>query len=105
MDGFIRLVGPNQAAEIFGIRLVGINVENGKKLLATLLLIAIVFLLKQVIRLAANLVLRHFHGEQAEFWIRQVIQLITGFLLLLGFASIWFDDPARLATSLPSQVG
>jgi len=100
MDDIIRLVGPSRAVEIFGIRLVGVNAENGKKLLMSLLLIAVIFLLRWAIRRGTNLVLRRHPNEQTEFWARQTIQLITAFLLLLGLASIWFDDPTRLATAL-----
>ncbi|WDT76381.1 MAG: hypothetical protein MPW16_04025 [Candidatus Manganitrophus sp.] len=37
MENFIRLVGPNRAVEIFGVKLVGVNAENAKKLLFSLL--------------------------------------------------------------------
>jgi small-conductance mechanosensitive channel len=100
MDEIIRLVGPNRAVEIFGIRLVGINAENGKKLLMTLLLFALIWGVRRIIRHGSKLALRHLSGEQAEFWARQATHLITAFLLLLGLASIWFDDPTRLATAL-----
>jgi len=39
----------------------------------------------------------HEHGY---FWGRQAIRVITAALLVLGFLSIWFDDPARLTTVL-----
>lgn len=50
MEDLIRLVGPAQAVEIFGIRLVGATVENGKKLLFTLIFIAVVLLLRALLR-------------------------------------------------------
>ncbi|WP_434150392.1 mechanosensitive ion channel family protein [Methylocaldum gracile subsp. desertum] len=100
MDEIIRLVGPSRAVEIFGIRLVGINAENGKKLLMSLLLIAMIFLLRWAIRQGSKFIFRRRPDEQTEFWARQTIQLITAFLLLLGLASIWFNDPTRLATAL-----
>ena len=40
MEEMIRLVGPERAVELFGVRLVGLNAENGKKLLFTLVFIA-----------------------------------------------------------------
>lgn len=100
MDGIIRLVGPAQALEIFGIRLVGFNAENARKLLMTLLLFLLIWGVRWVIRQGAKFALRHLSGEQAEFWARQATHLITAALLLLGLASIWFDDPTRLATAL-----
>ena len=36
MDGVIRLVGPEQAVELFGIRLVGVNADTAKKAYFTL---------------------------------------------------------------------
>ncbi|MBA2723159.1 MAG: mechanosensitive ion channel protein MscS, partial [Methylibium sp.] len=39
MEDWIRLVGETQALELFGIRLVGLNADNGKKLLFTLVFI------------------------------------------------------------------
>jgi hypothetical protein len=36
MGDWIKLVPPNDAVEILGIRLVGVNAENGKKILITL---------------------------------------------------------------------
>ncbi|BBL77235.1 mechanosensitive ion channel family protein [Methylomagnum ishizawai] len=100
MDGIIRLVGPSQALEIFGIRLVGFNAENARKLLMTLLLFLLIWGARWVIRRGAKLALRHLSGEQAGFWAIQATHLITAVLLLLGLASIWFDDPTRLATAL-----
>ncbi|WDT76382.1 MAG: mechanosensitive ion channel [Candidatus Manganitrophus sp.] len=38
--------------------------------------------------------------EQVEFWARQGIRLAAAVILILGLASIWFDDPGRLATGL-----
>ena len=96
----VRLVGPERALELFGVRLVGVNAENGKKLLFTLALIVVLFLLS---RLAHFIVSRGRRGEQRDrfsFWIRQGVNLATAVVLILGLASIWFDDPARLGTAL-----
>ncbi len=41
----LRLVGPNQAVEVLGVKFVGANAENGQKLLLTLAYIAAVLLL------------------------------------------------------------
>ena len=42
MVSIIRFVGPNRALELFGVKLVGFNAENGRKLLFTLVLKAVV---------------------------------------------------------------
>ncbi len=40
-----ELVGPQRAVQFFGVRLVGVNAETGRKLLLSLLAIAVVTLL------------------------------------------------------------
>jgi hypothetical protein len=42
MSGIIRLVGANKAVELFGVRMVGVSAENGKKFLFTLVFILFV---------------------------------------------------------------
>ena len=99
MNQLVRLVGPNRAVEILGIRLVGVNAENGKKLLFTLVFIAVVILGGRLLRALTS---RLFRGrnERVVFWTRQGIALVSALLLIVGLASIWFDDPTRLATAL-----
>ena len=86
--------------EVFGIRLVGVNAANGQKLLLTLALIIIIWLLQRVLRTLARKSLRGQRSERVLFWTRQGINLTTAVILLLGLLSIWFDDPTRLATGL-----
>jgi small-conductance mechanosensitive channel len=84
---------------IFGIRLVGVNAENGQKLLLTLVFVAILFLLRSVAAGLARLAVPR-GDERARFWVRQGLNLASAVLLLLGLLSIWFDDPTRLATGV-----
>ena len=42
MGDFIYLVGPNHTLQVFGVRLVGANAENGTKLLLTAVFILFV---------------------------------------------------------------
>jgi len=100
VDNFFRLVGPEQAVELFGVRLVGINAENLTKLVFTLIFIAVVLLLGHLARGIASRVLLASGREQAQFWTRQAIKLSTAVLMILGLLSIWFEDPTRLATAL-----
>ena len=100
MDSFFRLVGPEQAVELFGVRLVGVNAENLTKLVFTLIFIALVLLLGAIARWVSGRVLGGREGEQAKFWTRQAIKLATAVLMILGLLSIWFEDPARLGTAL-----
>lgn len=99
MDHIIRLVGPNQAVEILGVKLVGVSAESGKKLLFSLVFVALAVMLGRLLRAAAG----WYYGRREErvaFWVRQVIRLATAGVLLLGLVSIWFDDPVRLATAI-----
>lgn len=86
--------------EAFGIRFVGINTENAQKLLLTVALIGLFWLLRVVLRRLTQLVQIKRPDPQATFWSRQGINLGTTALLVLGLLSIWFDDPTRLATAL-----
>lgn len=86
--------------EIFGLRFVGINAENGQKLLLTIVFIVIIFLLRRGAKSLTQRLIRGNHNERLRFWTRQVINLISAVLLLLSLISIWFDDPTRLATAI-----
>jgi small-conductance mechanosensitive channel len=96
--GVIRFVGPNGALEIFGVKLVGANAENGMKLLFTLTLIVGVMILNKLL-LAAARATRGW-GERFSFWARQGVHVLTAVTLVFGVVSIWFDDPTRLATAV-----
>lgn len=86
--------------EIFGIRLIGINPENGQKLLLTIGVILIIFLLRRGANMLVRTLLRGNRNERVRFWTRQAINLATALVLLLSLISIWFDDPTRLATAI-----
>lgn len=86
--------------ELLGIRLVGINAENGQKLLLTGLFLLFIFLIRRGLGRGIQMVSPGRLSEQARFWIRQAINLGTTLILLVGLLSLWFDDPTRLATAL-----
>jgi small-conductance mechanosensitive channel len=96
MDNVIRFVGPNHSLELFGVRLVGVNAESGKKLLFSVALVVALMLLSKLLRRLTHGVTKR--GERTAFWARQGIHLFTAVVLVLGVASIWFDDPGRFAT-------
>ncbi len=100
MGDVIRLVGPNRAVEILGVKLVGVNAENGLKLLFTPGFIALVLLLGHGLQALTRRLLRGRGNERAQFWAQQGVRLATAVVLLLGLVSIWFDDPTRLTTAL-----
>lgn len=86
--------------EIFGIRFIGINAENGHKLLLTILFIFGILLLGFLLRGLAGLILGGTKHERARFWTKQGISVFTAILLVISVISIWFNDPTRLATGL-----
>lgn len=100
MEHFLRIVPPHGAVEIFGVKLVGVTAENGKKLLFSLTFVVLALLLARGLQWVTGLVLRGRRDQRAAFWSRQAIHLVTTVLLLMGLVSVWFDDPTRLTTAL-----
>jgi small-conductance mechanosensitive channel len=86
--------------KLLDVRLVGASPQNAKKLLFTLVFIAGVVVLNYVLRGLAKLIVGGFKNERVIFWTQQGIRLAMALLLFFGIASIWFSDPARLATAL-----
>ena len=84
-----------------GINWVGINPENGQKLLLSIVFIAVVLGLSRLLRALIRISLRRQSKEnvQKRFWMRQGISLVTAILVILGLLSIWFNDPTRLTTA------
>ncbi|MBV9490196.1 MAG: mechanosensitive ion channel [Verrucomicrobia bacterium] len=80
----------------------GLNADNGRKLLLTLAFIVAVVALRYGLKALTNFVIRGeaTRIERVRFWIRQAVSLGSAVLLVLGLVSIWFDDPVRLAPAL-----
>ena len=88
--------------EFLGINWVGVDAENGRKLLLSLAFIFVVVVTSRILRGLVSIVLRRVdHATvQTRFWTRQAISLVAAIVLILGLLSIWFSDPTRLATAL-----
>ena len=84
-----------------GIDWVGVNAENGQKLLLSLAFIAVLLAASRLLRWLAGVVMSRADASsiEAKFWTRQGISLTTAIVLILGLLSIWFNDPARLSTA------
>lgn len=96
-----QLVGPHGAVQIFGVKLVGVNAENGRKLLFSLIFIVLVIVIGRLARWTVTRFLSGAaHTERVRFWTRQGISLTVAVVTLVGIVSIWFDDPTRLTTAL-----
>ena len=88
----------DQSIRVFGVKLLGVTQENGRKLLLTGVFVCILIVLNWVLRGIAKLFLRGYRSQRIVFWTRQGISLVLALILLVGSLSIWFNDPARLAT-------
>ncbi len=86
--------------EFFGIRLVGINPDNGQKLFLTIVIISVIFFMKWLLVRILNLIYSRTENLRFRFWSRQGINLFVAFVTFLAVLSIWFDDPRRLTTGL-----
>lgn len=91
--------GPNDALQFFGVTLIGVTPENGRKLLLTAALIFIAWVLTRLLRTIAGAAARRARNPRAAFWTRQAIQIFIAVATTIAVISIWFDDPTRLATA------
>jgi len=90
----------SDALRLFGITLIGATPENLRKLLLTLSLIVVVVLLTWLLRSILRMFIGTRGGTRFHFWARQAVSLLMAIVLLSGIASIWFDNPARMATAI-----
>ena len=84
-----------------GVELVGLTAENGRRLLLSLVYVAVVLGVSAGLKAIIGAVLsgtKH-SSIQTRFWTRQGVSLLAAVLLVIGLVSIWFSDPARLATA------
>lgn len=98
MHHVIRFVGPNGTLQIFGIKMVGVNTDNGKKLILSLALIALVILFTRILKWVSKSMLGDRQGP-ARFWVKQAITLLKAILVITGLVSIWFTNPTQLASA------
>jgi small-conductance mechanosensitive channel len=98
MNNILQFVGPNGAVQLFGVKLVGVNAENGRKLLFSIVYAVLVWILAWGIGWLAAAIIGQ-RSQRAGFWTKQAIHLFSAALLVIGLCSIWFTDPARLATA------
>lgn len=93
---FIQLVGPNQNLQVGGVKLHGFDADNAHKLLFTVVLIAVIYLIGKGLTVIAD----RFGGKRQKvaFWTGQGISLVLLLITVVGLLSIWFDNPSPLAT-------
>jgi small-conductance mechanosensitive channel len=87
-----------EGARLFGVTLIGATSENAHKLLLTIAFIAIAWAFAWALRQVLRLFIGGRTGTQVHFWAKQGVSLTVAIIVILGIASIWFDNPARLAS-------
>lgn len=97
MGSFIQFVGPKHSLQVFGVRMLGLNAESGKKLLLSVVFLFGVWVFGRVLKWATKPIERS--NERRAFWIRQAISITVAVVNVVALVSIWFDDPTRLATA------
>lgn len=91
--------GPNDALQLFGVTLIGVTPESGRKVLLTFAVIVLVLLLGRLLRAVIGAATRHVSRPRLRFWAQQGVNFFTALAILLGVVSVWFDDPGRLSTA------
>lgn len=69
--------GPNDTLRVFGIALIGVTPENGRKLLLTLIFVALTFLISRLLQLAVGRVVQGEGQPRLRFWTPQGIKILT----------------------------
>jgi small-conductance mechanosensitive channel len=88
------------ALHLFGITMIGATEENLHKLILTVGFIVAAYLTAVVLRALLRMTVGSSAGTRFHFWARQAVSLLLSAELVLAIASIWFDNPARVATVL-----
>jgi small-conductance mechanosensitive channel len=84
--------------QVFGIPLLGFNSATMHQVVLSVAAIGGVLLIRYVAVWIVRLVTGESPNERVVFWTRQATALITGIVVLVALVSIWFKDPAKLAT-------
>jgi small-conductance mechanosensitive channel len=91
---------PPAALKLFGITLVGVTPENGRKLVLSIALIVGTFVIGWALRRILILLGHFVRFKHLRFWGRQAVSMLLAAFVIVGLISIWFEDPARLSTAL-----
>jgi small-conductance mechanosensitive channel len=95
---WLTFAGEQQNLRLLHVTLIGVNKHNGERLLFTLALLVIVFLLSRLIKGLVHLVLHRWSQKRIYFWTRQAVNVLLAIILVGGLVSIWFEDSSHLAT-------
>ncbi len=99
MTNVIELVGPHHVVQLFGVPLVGVNTENGEKLLFSIIFVVIISVLGRALRWLAHRNTWNKPGKRFAFWTHQGISIAVSVFTIVGLVSIWFNNPTTLTTA------
>lgn len=85
--------------ELFGVRLVGVNAETGKKLLFSVVFLLVVYAVGKLLRGLLRSRAKPAEHKRATFWARQGVSMLEAVVMLVGLVSLWFDNPATLTSA------
>jgi small-conductance mechanosensitive channel len=86
--------------QLFGIKLLGVSSGTLRKAILTLAFVIVILLVRSVLEWVVRASVKGRPREGRSFWLRQAANIFMAALFVLSMISIWFDDPARLATGI-----
>ena len=97
MTGYRARSARGEAACTFSIDWVGVNADNGRELLLSVMFIRQPCLCSAILRALVGLVFgrRGLSEHPTKFWTRRGVSLVTAVVLIFVSLSIWFNDPTR----------
>ena len=87
----------SRGLEVFGIRLVGLDADTGRKVVLTLITLVALHLIGRALRAALRAMFGRRTDVRTRFWTGQAVSIVVTALSIILIVSIWFDDPGRLA--------
>lgn len=96
----MSFTGPDDALQLFGITLIVVTPENGRKLVLTAVIILIAVMTSRLLHAVVGRAAQDVSWPRARFWVRQVVNILIALVAITALVSIWFDDPARLTTAI-----
>ena len=85
--------------EFFGIRLIGLNTSTAHKAILTIGFILAIVVVRMFLGWLARRIMSGRENDSSRFWTQQILSLTTATVIVLGFVSIWLDNPAHLTTA------
>jgi small-conductance mechanosensitive channel len=86
------------AVQVLGVKLLGFDSGNARKALFSVVFLFLIWLLGRLLKWLFSR--KDRRDERRAFWVRQGISITVAVLNIIVLLSIWFDDPARLATAI-----